>query len=921
MGLFFKKTEEEKYLKFKPSSIGAGFAIVAFNGGVSTVNIPETYKNKPVVEIASGIFKFSKINKINIPGTIITIGAGAFDGCTNLTTVNYGGTVKQWNEINFADQKANPLSNCADLYCQGDMVTEVDFSTVTTEISNYAFTNCTSIEKVILGVNVKKIGAKAFYNVQDVSEVYYGGSADEWAKIAFVDEYSNPLLDGAKLYLNGELATTIELGRETSSVSAYAFAGCTSLENVILMEDIASIGESAFRNCNLVNLAILSRDVDKNALFDINSVENVDYLGDEEEWNDNSFNTIDCFFNANVDFDCEYEMKDSEDGESSVLVKINKYSKILEFELIDKPCVYKGKNYDNQYRIENCLDDAITFIEIPEFYNGYPVTRLGGPKYLTRPVFKNCHSLADIVLPDSVTSIGAEVFKNTAIYRNDDNWKEGMLYIGKFAIDAVDSCDKVLAGTEYIADNAFANNMGLSSISIPNTVKRIGNYAFTGCYNLYSVYFGGTQEEWCNIIFDDETSSNPLYGHGPLYFNNQELTELVIKEGTVEVDSRFCRCNSIEKVVLPSSVKVLLEEAFSNCRNLKEINIPYGVTTIGACAFSDTGLESIDIPDTVTEIGNQAFSQSNITEITIPYGITKISDYMFQGCEELTKVVLPNTITYIGSNAFDDCEKLTDINIPNNLQFVGYKAFDNSGILLDENNWTNEALYLGGGLIRVKSDVKGVYEVKGDVNFVASTAFNECEVEEVILPNGITYVSGYTFLECMNLKKVVIPESVTKIDGYAFYNCKNLEEVNIPFAVKSIGENAFKNAGFLTNKDNYVNGTLYVDNCLIKVSAEKAGLCIVDSSVRCMTLDAFEGCENLVEIEINCNMEEVIFGTFYGCKKLEVITLPRTVKKINLCTNCLDNLKVVNFSGSKDEWDKIEKDNSDFDNIKVNFRY
>ena len=127
--------------------------------------------------------------------------------------------------------------------------------------------------------------------------------------------------------------------------------------------------------------------------------------------------------------------------------------------------------------------------------------------------------------------------------------------------------------------------MGLSSISIPNTVKRIGNYAFTGCYNLYSVYFGGTQEEWCNIIFDDETSSNPLYGHGPLYFNNQELTELVIKEGTVEVDSRFCRCNSIEKVVLPSSVKVLLDEAFSNCRNLKEINIPENIIYIKNNAF------------------------------------------------------------------------------------------------------------------------------------------------------------------------------------------------------------------------------------------------------------------------------------------------------------------------------------------------
>ena len=103
--------------------------------------------------------------------------------------------------------------------------------------------------------------------------------------------------------------------------------------------------------------------------------------------------------------------------------------------------------------------------------------------------FENCTSLSSITIPDSVTSISKAAFYNTALYNNDSNWVNGVLYIGKHLIKAKSSVSGVYAikdETKSIADYAFLDCDNLTSIIIPESVVSIGYKAF-GYYYSHSV--------------------------------------------------------------------------------------------------------------------------------------------------------------------------------------------------------------------------------------------------------------------------------------------------------------------------------------------------------------------------------------------------------------------------------------------------
>ncbi len=288
--------------------------------------------------------------------------------------------------------------------------------------------------------------------------------------------------------------------------------------------------------------------------------------------------------------------------------------------------------------------------------------------------FMWCHNLKEINIPGSVASIGDQAFMECENLETV-TFNEGLKTIGKLAffqctnlkkadlpdsITTVDGtafteCPNLNQGTTLpgsmieIPDYKFRNNNELTSYVIPDHVTKIGSQAFMNCKNLKSVTIPESVATIDNFAFCGSA-----------------LERVVLPGGITEIAySAFGSCSNLTSVILPESVTKIGGSAFAGDRALTSINIPAGVTVIGDHAFqSCTSLPNkcLQLPAGVTELGKGVFTNCfGLTSIEVPSKITAIKEFTFSHCENLKYVALPAGITSIESFAFDECENLTDI--------------------------------------------------------------------------------------------------------------------------------------------------------------------------------------------------------------------------------------------------------------------
>ncbi len=226
------------------------------------------------------------------------------------------------------------------------------------------------------------------------------------------------------------------------------------------------------------------------------------------------------------------------------------------------------------YAFANC--SALTSINIPS-----SVTYLGGW------VFEGCANLVSVTIPDSVTHIGYSAFDGTALYNDDGNWGNGILYIDNHLIKAraneVSGAYAIRPDTITVSDIAFEECTGLTEVSIPSSVKYVGSKAFSKCTRLLKIELDGENENY--DCYD-----------GALF--NKQMTKLM----------QYPCGNIRTSYIIPSSVKEIDSSAFYGCANIKSVTIPNGVTIINYDTFREcTGLKSISVPLSVTKIDMSAF--------------------------------------------------------------------------------------------------------------------------------------------------------------------------------------------------------------------------------------------------------------------------------------------------------------------------
>ncbi len=150
-------------------------------------------------------------------------------------------------------------------------------------------------------------------------------------------------------------------------------------------------------------------------------------------------------------------------------------------------------------------------------------------------------------------------------------------------------------------------------------------------------------------------------GIGRGVFVGGDVTSVVIPNGVKRIEARaFESCSGLTSVTFPEGLEFIGKDAFFSCVSLTDVTIPDGLTTIGIRAFwGCTGLTAVSLPESLRNLGQAAFSEcSSLTSFTIPDGLTKIEANTFSDCTGLTSVTIPDSVTSIGDDAFSGCTDL-----------------------------------------------------------------------------------------------------------------------------------------------------------------------------------------------------------------------------------------------------------------------
>jgi hypothetical protein len=208
----------------------------------------------------------------------------------------------------------------------------------------------------------------------------------------------------------------------------------------------------------------------------------------------------------------------------------------------------------------------------------------------------------------------------------------------------------------------------------------------------------------------------------------------------------------VQSVVLPNTMQILDEFAFSGSEELIRINFPEGLTEIRESAFDcAVSLMEVILPNSLQYIGKHAFRETGIIDIIIPNGVTTIGEGAFRLNEHLVSVTIGSGVQTIANYAFTDSDKLHEVIFVNNnsLKTIGHNAFSYTAL----------------------RDMV----MPNSVTTIGNRAFFEChDLTTITLSNNLVKIGSEAFMDCISLMSIRIPISVEEIEPFAFENCRNL---------------------------------------------------------------------------------------------------------------------------------------------------
>ncbi|MBP3369392.1 MAG: leucine-rich repeat domain-containing protein [Clostridia bacterium] len=311
-----------------------------------------------------------------------------------------------------------------------------------------------------------------------------------------------------------------------------------------------------------------------------------------------------------------------------------------------------------------------------------------------------------------------------------------------------------------------------------------------------------------------------------------QVEDILIPEGVERIGCRaFFNCFTVNAITLPSSLKVVEQDAFSIIGSVKEVYV-CDLPSYLSVDFGNSNANPLR-SGAVLFVENERFSSPRLT---VPDGVQRIGAYALSGMKGLISLTIPACVEHIGEGAFEGCHKLCEII---NLSEVSLSGREDVAEVLNitDSEDTSRLTQLDDGFVFYSSD--------GEDYLVGYTGSER----NLVLPDdffGRAYsVYKYAFTRCDSLMSVTFGRRVKKIGEYAFNGCYFLGEIIFPedSELFEIGDSAFLCCEWLGDTT-LPKGLAKIERCAFGYCSLLNGI-YIPKGVGHIAVDSFEGCRNL----------------------------------------------------------------------------
>ena len=831
-------------IKYSLDPITRTAAVIGYEDGLSgkvvipdTVTVIDSNKDKYVVnQIGEGAFKNANITEVFV-GDNVTFMAGAFNNCPKLKKLTIGKGITYWyhmfatglEEINVAEGNTAFTSVDGILYdkekttlvfCPAARTKEINFPATVTTISDYAFSNC-QITSIMIPEGVTKMKFCCFNNCESLTSVTLPSSLVNIAENAFNNINLKDLTVRSKTPL---------------ALSGKSVFGALNLSKVNLWVPYGS--ESAYKSADVWKefgaIATKTARIKTGGFYYIidNDTKTATLTWDKYDSENNyssvsGTRTVPVYASYN---DIDYLVTGIAD------------SAFYRAQYIEEINIGKGVQTIGDFAFASCPKLHTIGMSDPDVMD--PNLREIG-----REAFNNSPLLANINnIPYSVTRIGQNAFNNTAIYKDEANWEDGVLYLYNCLIKAkpgkMTGSYTIKPGTRVITEGAFVGCSDLTEVTIPNSVTIVPALAFASCSALEKVNLPSK----LNVIGDFAFS-------GCTHVKGYDLGESLWKIGY----GAFMNNKALTSICLNDFVSEIGKEAFRNCTNLKTVtnwNFDNPQPIAGKNVFADLDLSKMTLvvlpgkqtmfkdADVWKEFGKieERFEMNNFTfelvddQLTltaysgdtanlelpepIQYTTTNtlekmiykissslksktcaIGNEVFLGHSELKYLSFPMNSFYtsIGENAFEGCANLEALILPESITEIKAAAFDGTGatVYVPNKAKVDPSAFDGAKRLNYTQLYKEEYAYFARVGthwYMAQ--YKRPTAVFIALPNVAKWGESYrigdgAFSNMTALESAVLPDTVDFIGERAFLGCSALNKLVIPAKVTNIGSQAF----------------------------------------------------------------------------------------------------------------------------------